>query len=169
MRDILAHVDGMKVNRVAELLRIEWNRRTPLNKHSSPPYKNSNTRILFLHQTRHCGHFSFFSFIFFSKINKRTPMFIPESRVPQTPMSQYLWHRHFQIHNYLHQIGVFGLFLDCYAPENVCVKDIDSQASMVLQKYQDFTEMTSNMIYIFAFGVGLKCPCKIQVPCSADQ
>ena len=26
---------------------------------------------------------------------------------------------------------------------------------------ENFTEMTSNMIYIVAFGVGLKCPRKI--------
>ena len=45
-----------------------------------------------------------------------------------------------------------------YAPTNVCVKVIDSKASMVLQNYQNFTEMTSNMIYIVAFGVGFKCP-----------
>ena len=34
---------------------------------------------------------------------------------------------------------------------------------MVLQNYQKFTEMTSNMIYIVAFGVDLKCPCKIHL------
>ena len=34
---------------------------------------------------------------------------------------------------------------------------------MVLQNYQNFTEMTSNMIYIVAFGVGLKCSCKIHL------
>jgi hypothetical protein len=34
---------------------------------------------------------------------------------------------------------------------------------MVLQNYQKFTEMTSNMIYIVAFGVGLKCPRKIHL------
>ena len=34
---------------------------------------------------------------------------------------------------------------------------------MVLQNYQNFTEMTSNMIYIVAFGVGLKCPRKIHL------
>ena len=31
-------------------------------------------------------------------------------------------------------------------------------ASMVFQNYQNFTEMTSSMIYVVAFGVGLKCP-----------
>ena len=36
-------------------------------------------------------------------------------------------------------------------------------ASMVLQNYQFFSEMTSNMIYIVAFGVGLKCPRKIHL------
>ena len=34
---------------------------------------------------------------------------------------------------------------------------------MVLQNYQNFIEMTSNMIYIVAFGVGLKCPHKIHL------
>ena len=34
---------------------------------------------------------------------------------------------------------------------------------MVLQNYQNFTEMTSCMIYIVAFGVGLKCPRKIHL------
>ena len=31
---------------------------------------------------------------------------------------------------------------------------------MVLQNYQNVTEMTSNMIYIVVFGIGLKCPRK---------
>ena len=31
-----------------------------------------------------------------------------------------------------------------------------------LQNYQNVTEITSNMIYIVAFGVGLKCPRKTQ-------
>ena len=34
---------------------------------------------------------------------------------------------------------------------------------MVLQNYQNFTEMTSNMIHIVAFGVGLKCQRKIHL------
>ena len=34
---------------------------------------------------------------------------------------------------------------------------------MVLQNYQNFIEMTSNMIYIVAFGGGLKCPRKIHL------
>ena len=34
-------------------------------------------------------------------------------------------------------------------------------AYMVLQNYQNVTEMTSNMIYIVALGDGLKCPRKI--------
>ena len=34
---------------------------------------------------------------------------------------------------------------------------------MVLQNYQNFIEMTSNMIYIVAFGVGVKCPRKIHL------
>jgi hypothetical protein len=34
---------------------------------------------------------------------------------------------------------------------------------MVLQNYQDFIEMTSNMSYIVALDVGLKCPRKIHL------
>ena len=34
---------------------------------------------------------------------------------------------------------------------------------MVLQNYQNFIEMTSNMIYIVAFGGGLKCLRKIHL------
>ena len=34
---------------------------------------------------------------------------------------------------------------------------------MVLQNYQNFIELTSNMIYIVALGVGLKCPIKIHL------
>ena len=40
--------------------------------------------------------------------------------------------------------------------------DIGSWASMVLQNYQNFIEMTSNMIYFVALGGGFKCPRKIQ-------
>ena len=47
--------------------------------------------------------------------------------------------------------------------EVIYVKDIGSWASMVLQNYQSFTELTSNMIYIVAFGGGLKCPHKIRM------
>ena len=34
---------------------------------------------------------------------------------------------------------------------------------MVLQNYQNFIEMTSNMIYIVAHGGGFKCPRKIHL------
>ena len=34
---------------------------------------------------------------------------------------------------------------------------------MVLQNYQNFIEMTSNMIYIVALGGGLKCPRKVHL------
>ena len=34
---------------------------------------------------------------------------------------------------------------------------------MVLQNYQTFLEMTSNMIYIVAFGGGLKCQRKVHL------
>ena len=50
-----------------------------------------------------------------------------------------------------------------YAFRNVCIKDIDSRASMVLQNYQKFKVLTSNMIYIVALGVGFKCPRKIHL------
>ena len=48
-----------------------------------------------------------------------------------------------------------------YATRNVCVKDIDSRASMVLQNYQKLLVLTSDMVYIVALGVGFKCPRKI--------
>ena len=66
------------------------------------------------------------------------------------------------MHKYL-QSGIFGLLWNIYAPTNVCVKDIDSWASMVLQNNQNFTELTSNMIYIVAYGVGLKFPRKVHL------
>ena len=34
---------------------------------------------------------------------------------------------------------------------------------MALQNYQNFIQLTSNMIYIDALGVGLKCPRKIHL------
>jgi hypothetical protein len=34
---------------------------------------------------------------------------------------------------------------------------------MVLQNYQNLIEMTSNIIYIVAYGVGFKCPRKIHL------
>ena len=34
---------------------------------------------------------------------------------------------------------------------------------MILQNYHNFIEMTSNVIYIVAFGGGLKCPRKIHL------
>ena len=49
------------------------------------------------------------------------------------------------------------------ASKNVFVKDFGSWGSMVLQKYQTFLEVTSNMIYIVAIGGSFKCPHKIQL------
>ena len=49
------------------------------------------------------------------------------------------------------------------ASKNVFVKDFGSWGSMVLQKYQTFLEVTSNMIYIVAIGGSFKCPRKIQL------
>ena len=42
---------------------------------------------------------------------------------------------------------------------------------MVLQNYQNFIEMTSNMIYIVAHGGGFKCPHKIHlnIQCSGGR
>ena len=53
--------------------------------------------------------------------------------------------------------------MDIHAPTIVSAKDIGSWASMVLQNYQHFIEMTSNMISIIAFGGGLKCTLKTQL------
>ena len=50
---------------------------------------------------------------------------------------------------------IWPFFFDIYDPTNVRVKDIGSWASMVLLDYQNLIEMTSNMIYIVALGVGL--------------
>ena len=48
----------------------------------APLLKNFHITILtlILHQSRHCGHLKK-NLQIFSKTNKRTPMFIPESRV----------------------------------------------------------------------------------------
>ena len=67
------------------------------------------------------------------------------------------------MHRCLHLSGVFGLFLNIYAPTNISVKDIGSWACMVLQNYQNFTEITSNMIYIIEVGAGLRYPRKIHL------
>ena len=45
----------------------------------------------------------------------------------------------------------------------MCVKDIETWASMLLQNYQNFIELTINMISIVALGIGLKCPRKIHL------
>ena len=34
---------------------------------------------------------------------------------------------------------------------------------MVLQNYQKLIEITSNLIYVFALGIGLKCPREINL------
>ena len=52
-------------------------------------------------------------------------------------------------------LAFFGIFM--------LLQGIGSWASMVLQNYQNFIELTSNMIYIVAFGGGSKCPCKIHL------
>ena len=50
-----------------------------------------------------------------------------------------------------------------YGSKNVSVKNIGSRESMVHQNNQNFIENTSNLIYIVALGVGLKCPHKIHL------
>ena len=55
-------------------------------------------------------------------------------------------------------VGIYGSVKDAKG-----VKDIGLWASMVLLNYQNFIEMTSNMIYTVALGVGLKCPRKIHL------
>ena len=55
-----------------------------------------------------------------------------------------------------------------YGSKNVSVKNIGSRESMVHQNYQNFIENTSNMIYIVALGVGLKCPRKIHLNIQCD-
>ena len=58
---------------------------------------------------------------------------------------------------------MFGFFENIYAPANVWVKDNGSWAAMVLQNYQYFIELTSNMIYTVGGGGGLKCLHKIHL------
>ena len=58
---------------------------------------------------------------------------------------------------------VYFSFFGIFVLLQVSVKDIGSGASMVLQNYKNFVEMTSNMIYIVALGIGLKYPSKIHL------
>ena len=78
------------------------------------------------------------------------------------PMSQYLWQTFFDAKIPKLKWCIWP-FLYSHALTKVCVKDIGSKASMVLQNYQNFTEMTSTIIYIVAFGIGLKCPREINL------
>ena len=68
-----------------------------------------------------------------------------------------------QEHKYPKKCQIHHFNVGIYASRNVCVKVIDSRASMVLQNYQKLIEMTSYMIYIVAICVGLKCPRKIHL------
>ena len=43
------------------------------------------------------------------------------------------------------------------------VKFISSWASSVLRNYQNFIEITANMIYLVALGLGLKCLRKVHL------
>ena len=47
------------------------------------------------------------------------------------------------------KVVYLAFFLDIHAPTNVCVKDIGSRASMVIQNYQKILEMISNMKWYF--------------------
>ncbi len=67
------------------------------------------------------------------------------------------------MHRYPKKCQIHHFNEGIYASRNVCVKDIDSEASMVLQNYQIILEMTSNMIHIFALGVGFNCLRKIHL------
>ena len=78
-------------------------------------------------------------------------------------MNQYLCHRQLQEHKYAKKGHIYRFNVGIYAPKNVNVLDISSWASMVLQNYQNLIELTSNMIYIVALGIGLKCPRKIHL------
>ena len=78
-------------------------------------------------------------------------------------MSQYLGHRHFLEHKYPQKGQIHHFNVGIYTSKNVCVRDIGSWVSMVLQNYQKFVEMTSNMIHIVAFGSGLECLRKIHL------
>ena len=53
-------------------------------------------------------------------------------------------------------------------PLDMCLPKIWAHRRL-LQNYQNLIEMTSNMIYIVAFGGGLKCPRKIHLKTSAPQ
>ena len=78
-------------------------------------------------------------------------------------MSQYLGHRQLLEHKCPKKGQIYHFDVDIYASKNFCIKDIDSRASMILQNYQKLIEITSNMIYIVALGVGLKCLRKIHL------
>ena len=54
--------------------------------------------------------------------------------VPQTPMSQYFRHRHLKEYKYPKKGQIYHFNVAIYASRDVCVKDIGSQASMVLKK-----------------------------------
>ena len=73
------------------------------------------------------------------------------------------------MYKYLYCSGIFGLLWDIYNPTNVCVKDVDSWASMVFRNYQNFIELTSNMIYCVALGIGLKLGQWTPGPKSSDR
>jgi uncharacterized membrane protein len=45
----------------------------------------------------------------------------------------------------------------------MCTFFVKSILSMVLQNYKKIIEMTANMIYTVALGVGLKCPRKVHL------
>jgi hypothetical protein len=70
------------------------------------------------------------------------------------------------MHKYLYYTGIFGLLLGYLCSYNsLCQR----YWFMVLQNYQNFIELTSNMIYIVALGVSLKCPREIYLNTQCPQ
>ena len=57
--------------------------------------------------------------------------------------------------------AVFGHFWNSYAPKNEILAH--SRLWYFKTTYQNYIEMTSNMIYIVALGGGIKCPGKIHL------
>ena len=77
---LLLHVHGLHISKTFYESGVKffkycrvWNGCSLLNKRSPPP--KSHNFNSFLHQSRHCGHFSIFFSFNFSKIDKPTPIY----------------------------------------------------------------------------------------------
>ena len=89
----------------------------------------------------------------------------PLIRIRQCTYKKYMYKKGLKLtteHKYTKKGQIHQFNVGIYASKNVCVKDIGSWASMVLQNYQNFIEMT-NMIYIVALSDDFKCPRKIHL------